>query len=110
MREYSNVEDVLDEPYVVRMILTIEDKMQERGYAMAGDFKDITTYTNKTNKIALGLDQFGICEVRLKMEQRLTYNIRLTEKGKEVSAHLRQALELMHAAASERNRKGKADL
>lgn len=89
MREYQTLTDLIDEPYVIRMILLV----QEKGKVIASDFLEITRSTRTTSDVAYGLEKFGVFKVDVVTSPRRTINISLTKKGKKVATHLRKVVD-----------------
>ena len=99
MSEIASVEQLIDATYVIRIVLKTDEKVRERGFAMASDYKEVVNSSRTTMDVARGLRDFGI--VTIEQEGKRAYKIMLTEKGKELAAHLRRAVDVFNEAASD---------
>lgn len=97
MGEIASVEQLIDATYVIRIVLKTDEKIRERGYAMASDYKEVVNSSRTTMDVARGLRDFGL--VTIEQEGKRAYKILLTEKGKELATHLRRAVEVFNEAA-----------
>ncbi len=102
MQKYTTLERLVDAPYVIRVVLRIDEmERSEQGFAMGKDFNDIQMNNRIIMDVIGGLQAYGIAIREGTDKGRRFYQIRLTEKGKELAAHLRRAVDVFNEAASD---------
>lgn len=90
--EYRLIEDLIDSPYIIRMVILVDEK----GKARLGDFSTISKSTRTINDIVLGLESHGVFRVEIVARPRRTVNISLTKKGKRIATFFKQAIEVLN--------------
>ena len=95
MRQLEPPDTILDESNAVSLLLFLLDRGDEP--ASATDLLKVVKNYNRIKALAEQLRFLGLVQVETIRDRNVTFQYSLTERGKEVAALLRRAVELIAA-------------
>ena len=90
--------DVLDRSYAKSILILLLD---HNGNAKKSDFSDIATSWKTLSDVISGLQQEGYLTISEQIRGRKTYEIKITDKGRQVAKKLKEAEEVADSPADQ---------